>query len=39
LMITHDKGYHPDGARHPHSWSIVDEEDLAEWFSSTILEN
>lgn len=32
LIITHDKGYHPDGTRHPHSWSIVDNKDLIEWF-------
>lgn len=32
LIITHDKGYHPDGTRHPHSWSIVDDKELIEWF-------
>ena len=32
LIITYDKGYHPDGTRHPHSWSIVDNKDLVEWF-------
>jgi len=31
-MITYDKGYHPDGTRHPHSWSIVDNKDLIHWF-------
>jgi hypothetical protein len=31
LIITTGKGYRPDGARHPHSWSIVDESDLARW--------
>ena len=24
LILTENKGYHPDGTRHPHSWSIVD---------------
>lgn len=32
LIITQDKGYHLDGTRHPHSWSIVDEEELIDWF-------
>jgi len=32
LIITHNKGYHPDGTRHPHSWSIVDNKKLVEWF-------
>ena len=32
LIITHDKGYHPDGTRHPHSWSIVNNTELVEWF-------
>jgi hypothetical protein len=32
LVITHDQGYHPDGSRHPHSWSIVDEKELIDWF-------
>lgn len=34
LIVTYDKGYHPDGTRHPHSWSIVDNEDLIHWFLS-----
>ena len=32
LILTHDKGYHPDGTRHPHSWSIVNNRELVEWF-------
>jgi hypothetical protein len=36
LIITHDKGYLPDGTRHPHSWSIVDEGDLVDWFEKSI---
>lgn len=33
LKVTRDKGYRPDlgGIRLPHAWSIVDEEDLADW--------
>ena len=26
-----DKGYRANGERHPHSWSIVDKENLVEW--------
>ena len=33
-ITTQNKGYHPDGRRHPHSWSIVDNEELVEWFLS-----
>ncbi|MEL6536503.1 MAG: hypothetical protein AAFQ98_13890, partial [Bacteroidota bacterium] len=31
---TSGKGYRADGTRHPHSWSIVDVEDLLEWMKS-----
>ena len=31
LITTTDKGYRPDGSRHPHSWSIVDNGELVEW--------
>jgi len=34
LILTADKGYLPDGSRHPHSWSIVDNNELLEWFLS-----
>mgnify|MGYP001662197745 CR=1 FL=1 len=34
LIITNDKGYRrPSGQRHPHSWSIVDNDNLLEWMS------
>lgn len=33
LILTEEKGYRPDGSRHPHSWSIVDEEELLAWFA------
>jgi hypothetical protein len=33
LITTAGKGFHPDGERHPHSWSIVDEEELLNWFA------
>jgi hypothetical protein len=36
LIVTHERGYLPDGTRHPHSWSIVDERDLLEWFENTL---
>ena len=32
LITTTDKGYRPNGGRHPHSWSIVDEKELVDWF-------
>lgn len=32
LITTTEKGYHPDGKRHPHSWSIVDNGELMDWF-------
>lgn len=32
LILTRDKGFRPDGSRHPHSWSIVDEKALISWF-------
>ena len=31
---TEDKGYRANGERHPHSWSIVDKENLIEWMLS-----
>lgn len=32
LIITQNKGYRkPDNSRHPHSWSIVDNNELIEW--------
>ncbi|MDH3267590.1 MAG: hypothetical protein OEM46_01930 [Ignavibacteria bacterium] len=36
LIITYDKGYLPDGTRHPHSWSIIDEQEMLEWFLNMI---
>ncbi|MEO1052966.1 MAG: hypothetical protein AAFX87_20190 [Bacteroidota bacterium] len=34
LMLTKDKGYRANGMRHPHSWSIVDKNDLIHWINS-----
>jgi hypothetical protein len=31
LITTERRGVRPDGNRHPHSWSIVDEDDLQTW--------
>jgi len=32
LVLTENKGYRkPNNSRHPHSWSIVDNDDLIEW--------
>ncbi|MDW3192941.1 MAG: hypothetical protein R8G66_11275 [Cytophagales bacterium] len=30
-ITTEDKGYRANGDRHPHSWSIVDQEELVRW--------
>jgi surfactin synthase thioesterase subunit len=39
LIITTGRGYRPNGQRHPHSWSIVDEAELAGWLRSTVSAN
>ncbi len=31
LIKTQNMGYRANGDRHPHSWSIVDKEELLEW--------
>jgi hypothetical protein len=31
LITTSGKGFRPPGKRNPHSWTIVDEPDLADW--------
>lgn len=31
FITTEDQGYRADGSRNPHSWSIVDQEDLLKW--------
>jgi pimeloyl-ACP methyl ester carboxylesterase len=36
LIVTTGKGYRADGTRHPHSWSIVDQRDLARWLASEL---
>jgi poly(3-hydroxybutyrate) depolymerase len=33
LITTTGKGFRPPGKRNPHSWSIVDEPELAGWIS------
>ena len=38
LILTQNKGFHPDGTRHPHSWSIVDEKEMIQWFLTLIEE-
>lgn len=37
LVTTENKGYRPDGTRHPHSWSIVDVPGAVEWFDQIIM--
>jgi hypothetical protein len=36
LVTTSGKGFNPDGKRNPHSWTIVDEEDLARWITNVL---
>ncbi|KAA3637859.1 MAG: hypothetical protein DWQ02_06130 [Bacteroidetes bacterium] len=36
LILTENKGYLWDGRRHPHSWSIVDEPEMIQWFLKLI---
>ena len=36
LITTTDKGFRPPGTRNPHSWTIVDEEDLANWITESL---
>lgn len=36
LITTTGKGYRPNGAQHPHSWSIVDEANLAQWITGLL---
>jgi hypothetical protein len=31
LIETRERGYRASGERHPHSWSIVDKQELVEW--------
>ena len=33
LIVTTGRGYRANGSRHPHSWSIVDQRDLAQWLA------
>jgi hypothetical protein len=36
LITTSGKGHNPDGKRNPHSWTIVDEEELARWIHAIL---
>lgn len=38
LILTENKGYLWNGTRHPHSWSIVDEPEMIQWFLTIIEE-
>ncbi len=31
IVITHNKGIRSDGTRHPHSWSIMDSNNMLKW--------
>jgi len=34
LIQTKNKGFRPNGNRHPHSWSIVDVDNLLDWITN-----
>lgn len=36
LITTTGKGYRPAGKRNPHSWTIVDEGNLADWIEGNL---
>jgi hypothetical protein len=36
LITTTGKGYRANGMRHPHSWSIVDTDELVKWCTEII---
>jgi hypothetical protein len=36
LILTSGRGVRPDGVRNPHSWSIVDEPNLARWLTARL---
>ena len=36
LITTTGKGFRPPGVRNPHSWTIVDEDDLAVWIGKQL---
>jgi hypothetical protein len=36
LIVTTGKGFRPPGIRNPHSWTIVDEPELADWLATCL---
>lgn len=36
IITTTGKGFRPPGTRNPHSWTIVDEPDLANWINGSL---
>lgn len=38
LIETQNKGYRSDGQRHPHSWSIVDVDNLMDWLKNCVVD-
>jgi hypothetical protein len=36
LITTTGKGFRPPGTRNPHSWTIVDEPELADWIANSL---
>ena len=37
VIITMGKGVRLNGTRHPHSWSIMDNEDCMKWIEGLLL--
>ena len=37
LITTTGKGFRPPGTRNPHSWTIVDEPELADWINYQLI--
>ena len=37
LITTTGKGFRPSGTRNPHSWTIVDEAELADWINNRLI--
>lgn len=36
VIITQNKGFRPDGRKHPHSWSIMDTKETIQWITELI---
>ncbi len=39
FMQTYQTGFRANGTRHPHSWSIVDEQECISWMSNLLMDS